>query len=62
MHRKKYWILLPPFLVITIFLAIYLPQKLKPFTPLILLVFWVVYYTWIYVENEKNKKQRKINN
>lgn len=49
MHRKKYWTLLPPFLVIAIFLVYYLTQKLKHFT--------AVYYTWIYIEKKINQKK-----
>ncbi len=43
-RNKKYWRLLPPFLVIAIILAIWLPPKLKPIAVLVILVFWAVYY------------------
>lgn len=56
---KKYWILVLPFLVIAAILAFSLPPKLRPLSPLVILVFWAVYYIWMYFEkkNKSNKKQ-----
>ncbi len=58
---KRYWILLLPFLFIGIILLIYLPQNLKPFTILLGLVFWVVFYSWNYFSEIRKVKGRKNN-
>ncbi len=58
MTNKKYWILMPPFLLIGLLLVIYLPQNLKPLAILTALVFWCVYYIWTYIE--RNKERRKL--
>lgn len=57
-RNKKYWILLPPFLVIVVILAFWLPPKQKPLTLFVVLVFWVVYYLWDSFDknNKSNKK------
>ncbi len=51
---KKYWILVVPFLVTAVLLAIYLPPRQKPLTLLVILLFWATYYLWVYCE--KNNK------
>lgn len=58
-YNKKYWILLPPFLVAGILLIIYLPQQFKPLAFVISLLFWAAYYTWTYIDknNEVKKSQ-----
>lgn len=52
---KKYWILVLPFLVIAAILAFSLPPKLRPLSPLVILVFWAVYYIWMYFEKKINR-------
>ncbi|WP_078546786.1 hypothetical protein [Bacillus alkalitelluris] len=56
---KRYWILLLPFLIIGILLILYLPQNFKPFTILLALVFWIAYYTWIYLSKNNDVKARR---
>jgi hypothetical protein len=46
--NKRYWILLPLFLIIGMILIIYLPHNFKPLAILTALVFWGVYYVWNY--------------
>ncbi|MBM7602747.1 sterol desaturase/sphingolipid hydroxylase (fatty acid hydroxylase superfamily) [Metabacillus crassostreae] len=55
---KRYWILLLPFLMIGILLLIYLPQNLKPFSILLGLLFWIVYYIWIHLSINKDVRGR----
>jgi hypothetical protein len=50
---KKYWILLPPFLVIGILLFIYLPGEHRKFVLLVPIVFWATYYTWRYMDKTR---------
>lgn len=60
MHKKKYFILMPPALIIGIFLIYYFPVSQKPYLFLIPLVFWIIYYTWIYFEKRhENRKENK---
>ncbi|MFD2655199.1 hypothetical protein [Gracilibacillus thailandensis] len=53
--NKRYWILMPPFLITSIILAIYLPPKLKPLALLSVIVFWIVYYVWNYFGKKKSR-------
>ncbi|MBS3680727.1 hypothetical protein KGF86_10910 [Ornithinibacillus massiliensis] len=55
MHWKKYGILLPPFLIIAVLLGIYLPIGQKYFATLVVLLFWVFYYAWIFIEKKRGK-------
>ncbi|MEN2767897.1 hypothetical protein [Ornithinibacillus xuwenensis] len=57
MHWKKYLILLPPFVLIVILLSIYLPSEYKQYAIIGVLLFWVTYYTWVYLD--KKKQERK---
>lgn len=57
--NKRYWILLPPFLIIGISLIIYLPPNLKPIAILTALVFWIVYYTWDYLSRNKDDEAHR---
>ncbi|MEW9107849.1 MAG: hypothetical protein AB2374_00785 [Cytobacillus gottheilii] len=54
---RRYWILMPPFLIIGFILVLYLPQKLKPFAILTALVFWIVYYTWNGLSKTNEEKE-----
>ncbi|WP_080844845.1 hypothetical protein [Cytobacillus gottheilii] len=54
---KRYWLLMPPFLIVGILLVIFLPQHLKPIGTLIGLPFWIVYYTWNYLSEKNIKKE-----
>lgn len=56
MHKKKYFTLLPPFLLLAIILAFTLPDDKKSFALLAMIAFWITYYVWIYIEKLIQKK------
>ncbi|MDF9842069.1 hypothetical protein M2105_003103 [Paenibacillus sp. PastF-1] len=57
-HKKKYFTLLPPFLILGIILAYNLPYNKRSYALLLTtLAFWITYYTWIYIEKMKLKKK-----
>lgn len=60
-HKKKYFILLTPALIFGIFLAYYLPAEDKLYMLSIPIVFWIIYYSWIYVEKKNKGKEQNIN-
>jgi hypothetical protein len=53
---KKYAIIVPPAVLLTIILAFSLPLHLKPYTLSIPLISWGVYYTWIYMEKQRKSE------
>ncbi len=56
MHKKKYFTLLPPFLLLAIILAFTLPEEKRSFAFLSTVAFWITYYIWIYIEKLIQKK------
>ncbi|MDX8046413.1 hypothetical protein SH601_10510 [Gracilibacillus sp. S3-1-1] len=52
--NKRYWILMPPFSIIALLLFIFLPNNYKFFSPLVIIIFWIVYYVWNYLAEKKN--------
>ncbi|RED36577.1 hypothetical protein C7820_3349 [Paenibacillus sp. VMFN-D1] len=56
MHKKKYFTLLPPFLLLAIILAFTLPEDKKSLALLAMIAFWITYYVWIYIEKRIQKK------
>ncbi|WP_262174695.1 SoxR reducing system RseC family protein [Saccharococcus sp. Marseille-Q5394] len=56
MHKKKYFILLPPALIIGIILLYYLPTEDRAYVFLAPIAFWIIYYSWIYVEKRNTKR------
>lgn len=54
--NKKYWILMPPFLILTMALFIYLPQVYKLYSFSAIITFWIIYHSWNYIENKKLSK------
>ncbi len=56
--NKKYWILMPPFLLLAILLILFLPTDLKPYSIISVLIFWVTYYIWNYADKKQNKTQK----
>jgi hypothetical protein len=52
MHRKKYFTLLPPALILTLVAIYFLPTEAINYTLIIPLLFWVAYYGWIYIEKK----------
>lgn len=53
MHWKKYAILLPPFVMIFLIMAFNLPDNQKLYAVLAIILFWIVYYSWIFIEKKK---------
>ncbi|MBU7592817.1 hypothetical protein FVO58_09730 [Metabacillus halosaccharovorans] len=51
--RKKYLLIMPPFLIISIILFIYLPTDKKGFSIFAIIVAWILYYFWKDTENKK---------
>lgn len=56
--NKKYWILMPPFLLLAVLLILYLPTDLKPYSIISVLIFWVTYYIWNYADKKQNNTQK----
>lgn len=57
MHKKKYFTLLPPFLILGIILAFALPSSSRSFALLAtVMAFWITYYVWIYIEKKKQNE------
>lgn len=54
-HKKKYFTLLPPFLILTIILAIALPSEKRFYAFFAIITFWISYYAWIYIERKRTK-------
>lgn len=55
--NKKYWLLMPPVLILGIVLILFLPPE-KNFIPLSLpIVFWCIYYVWKHYEQDRERKQ-----
>ena len=55
-HKKKYFILMPPMLIIGLLLFYFLPANQRPNVFLVPIVFWLIYYTWIFIERKQKKK------
>jgi len=55
--NKKYWILMPPFLILGIVLITSLPKKYLPYSFLVALTFWGFYYLWVYLEKKNLTKK-----
>lgn len=50
MHKQKYWLLLLPALFIGFFVLAFLPADKRHYVFIIPILFWIIYYTWIYLE------------
>lgn len=58
--NKRYWILMPPTLLIGISLIIFIPNNDGfPYAFSSLVLFWIVYYTCTYYAEKKNNRQNK---
>jgi len=55
-QKKKYFILMPPMLIIGLFLFYFLPVNQRPYVLLVPIVFWLIYYNWIFIERKQKKK------
>ncbi|MCT2345594.1 hypothetical protein [Niallia taxi] len=56
LDKKKYWILMPPFAITALLLAAYLPDEKRVYSFLVIIAFWFTYYTWKYIDKDKNKQ------
>jgi len=57
LHKKKYFTLSPPFLILGIILAFTLPYDKRSYALLAtMMAFWITYYVWIYIEKLIQKK------
>ncbi len=51
--NKRYWILLPPFLISAILLYMFLPEQHRIYSLLSVVLFWVSYHLWNYKDEKK---------
>ncbi|WP_162595999.1 hypothetical protein [Bacillus sp. CGMCC 1.16541] len=51
--RKKYLLIMPPFLIIAVLLFLFLPTDKKGFSTFAIVGAWVIYFLWKYLENKK---------
>ncbi|RPF55403.1 hypothetical protein EDC24_0274 [Aquisalibacillus elongatus] len=56
--NKRYWILMLPFLIIALLLFTFLPNNYRYFSFLLIIVFWVIYYSWNHFERKKNNPNK----
>lgn len=56
MHWKKYFILLLPTILSGLFLFYILPAIQRPYVLIVPMVFWLIYYSWIYIKRKQKKK------
>ncbi|MET3699395.1 hypothetical protein SAMN05877753_11136 [Bacillus oleivorans] len=54
---KKYFILLPPFVIVGLIILFILPEGSYHLALIVPILFWLVYYAWIYIENGKKKNE-----
>ncbi|MCZ1269129.1 hypothetical protein EIH79_30885 [Paenibacillus tundrae] len=54
--KKKYFILMPPMLIIGLLIMYFLPVNQRAYVFLVPIVFWLIYYIWVFVERKKYKK------
>lgn len=51
-NNKKYWILMPPSLVLAMASFIYLPYDYKPYSFFAIFTSWIIYHSWNYIEKK----------
>ncbi|SEN77687.1 hypothetical protein SAMN05518670_2688 [Paenibacillus sp. OK076] len=54
--KKKYFILMPPMLIIGLFIIYFLTANQRAYVFLVPIVFWLTYYIWVFVERKQDKK------
>ncbi|TBV87152.1 hypothetical protein EW028_14765 [Lysinibacillus sp. OL1] len=57
-RRKLYWVLLVPSVLIYIVTLILLPESKKNYSVFLILLFWIVYYGVIKINDLKNKRRK----
>ena len=58
LKNKRYWILMPPFLITTMLLFAFLPEEFKPYSFSVIIIFWVTYSFWNYYAEKKNSNRK----
>ena len=57
MSKKKYYFfVMPPMLIMGLFLLFYLPASQRPYVFLIPIIFWLIYYVWVFIEKKESQK------
>lgn len=51
---KRYWILMPPFLMTALLLLYFLPDPYENLSFILIVLFWIVYYGGNYFANKKS--------
>ncbi|SFP64343.1 hypothetical protein [Salibacterium halotolerans] len=54
--NKRYWILMPPLFIITIFLLLFLPSPYSDYALIPVIVYFVTFTTWNYYAEWIRKK------
>lgn len=54
MHWRKLALLLPPFILSFYLLITYLPDTLSQYSIVVAILFWVIYYGWVFIEEKKS--------
>ncbi len=62
--NKRYWILMPPFLITTMLLFSILPYDKMYYSFFVVIAFWIIYYVWnsYAIKKDKRKKQASSEN
>ncbi len=53
--NKRYWILMPSFLIVALLLNTFLPNEYRHYSFLTIIIFWIVYYIWNYYADKKQQ-------
>ncbi|MGP4041262.1 hypothetical protein ACTWP4_15380 [Gracilibacillus sp. D59] len=53
MHWKQYFMLLIPFVVLGLALIYFLPRSQNHNAIITALIFWIIYYGWVYMEDKR---------
>ncbi len=56
LKNKIYWILLPFPIIIGISFIVFFPENGFIYAFITMIVFWIVYYSWTYIDRKSNKK------
>lgn len=55
--NKRYWILMPPFLIVTIAIIFYSPVEYRKYSYVAMILFWITYYSWDFIAKKKLAKK-----
>ncbi|MBP2006739.1 hypothetical protein [Halobacillus andaensis] len=56
--NKRYWILMPTFLLAGIIMFIFLPNEYNGYSFLMVIILWVVFHVWNYFAEKKHKSEK----